>query len=151
MRKVLLFSLVFITLLVTGCGEGNNSLFPKVENTKHLVCSQKVQTVDVEMLADFEDDVLTSLGLKYEMDLKAYTDAQIEVINKQDMCKTVKQSMSSYSNAFTNCKQSIENKVLIITADFELDKLAIGDIKKEAKIDDIKAGLEKQNYSCEVK
>ena len=103
------------------------------------------------MLADFEDDVLTSLGLKYEMDLKAYTDAQVEIINKQDMCKTVKQSMSSYTDAFTNCKQSIDNKVLLITADFELDKLVTGDIKKEAKLDDIKASLEKQKYSCEVK
>jgi hypothetical protein len=141
-KKVLLFSVLFIALFVTGCG-GSGS-------TKKLVCSQKVQTVDVQMLADFDGDTLTALGLKYEMDLSAYNDAQIGLIGAQDMCATVKTSMASYTNAFTNCKQKIDNKVLIITADFDLDKLITGDIKKEAKIEDVKAGLEKQNYKCTI-
>ena len=84
------------------------------------------------------------------MDLSGYHDAQIKAIEARDMCSTVKESMSSYTNAFTNCKQKIDNKVLIITADFYLDKLITGDIKKEAKIEDVKAGLEKQNYKCTI-
>ena len=127
-------------MFVTGCGG----------STKKLVCSQKVQTVDVQMLADFKGEELVSLGLKYEMDLSAYSDAQVGLIGAQDMCTTVKASMASYTNAFTNCKQKIENKVLIITADFDLNKLLTGDIKKEAKFDEVKASFEKQNYKCTV-
>ena len=159
MKKVLLFSAICIAMLLTGCSkDGNNNplddngLFNGItgKNEKRLVCNQKVQTVDVDMYADFSGDELTYLGLKYEMDLSSYTDAQIDLIKKQDMCSTVKQSMSNYTNAFTNCKQGIENKILVITADFDLDKLVTGDIKKEAKIEDVKAGLEKQNYSCTI-
>ena len=138
MKKVL-FALIAL-LLVTGCGG----------STKRLLCSQKVQTVDVNMIADFKGDELTYLGLKYEMDLTSYTDAQVELVGKQDMCSTVKASMSSYTNAFTNCKQKIDNKILVITADFDLDKLIAGDIKREAKIEDVKAGLERQNYKCTI-
>ena len=102
------------------------------------------------MIANFSDEVLTYLGLKYQMDLSGYSDIQINAIKAQDMCSTVKQSMAAYTDAFTNCKQGIENKNLVITADFDLDKLISGDIKKEAKIEDIKASLEKQNYVCSI-
>ena len=142
MKKYLLVGVLLATLLLTGCGGS--------ANTKRLLCTQKVQTVDVNMIADFEGDLLTYLGLKYEMDLTQYTDAQIELIGKQDMCSVVKTSMANYTSAFTNCKQSVDSKVLIITADFDLDKLITGDIKKEAKIEDVQAGLEKQNYKCTI-
>ncbi len=155
MKKSLLFLAIVLTFVLTGCGNDNSNPLniednKKVDNKQHLICSQKVQTVDVDMIADFDDDVLTYLGLKYEMDLSSYTDIQIDAIKAQDMCTTVKQTMSSYTNAFTNCKQSIENKNLIITADFDLDKLITGDIKKEAKISDVKSGLESQNYTCTI-
>jgi len=154
-KKSLLFLAIVLTFVLTGCGNDNSNPLniednKKVDNKQHLICSQKVQTVDVDMIADFDDDVLTYLGLKYEMDLSSYTDIQIDAIKAQDMCTTVKQTMSSYTNAFTNCKQSIENKNLIITADFDLDKLITGDIKKEAKISDVKSGLESQNYTCTI-
>ena len=138
MKKVL-FALIAL-LLVTGCGG----------STKRLLCSQKVQTVDVDMIADFKGDELTYLGLKYEIDLTSYTDAQVELVGKQDMCSTVKASMSSYTNAFTNCKQKIDNKILVITADFDLDKLVGADISKKTSIEEAKKELEKQNYSCTV-
>ena len=161
MKKILLFSTIFMALLLTGCGkektDGNNPLdiggIPTdniVVKEEKLVCSQKVQTVDVDMIADFKGDELTYLGLKYEMDLSEYNDAQIKAVGAQNMCDSVKKAMSSYTESFTNCKQSIENKILIITADFDLDKLISGDIKKEAKIEDIKASLEKQNYVCSI-
>ena len=141
MKKYLLIGVLLVTLLLTGCGSSN---------TKRLLCDQKVQTVDVEMIADFDGDELSYLGLKYEMDLTSYTDAQVEMIGKQDMCSTVKASMSSYTNSFTNCKQSVINKVLVITADFDLDKLIAGDIRREAKIEDVKRSLETQSYVCEI-
>ena len=157
MKKGLLLGMLISLLLITGCGKdddnkngnGINNLDIIVKEER-LVCTQKVQTIDVNMIADFKQDELTYLGLKYEMDLSEYNDAQIAAIGAQDMCSTVKASMSTYTDAFTNCKQSVVNKVLVITADFDLNKLITGDIKREAKIEDVKAGLEKQNYVCTI-
>ena len=97
MKKILLFSMLFILLLSTGCssdetnklGDINPIENNEVENGKRLVCSQKVKTVDVDMIADFENDELTYLGLKYEMDLSAYSDVQINAIKAQDIRDTI--------------------------------------------------------------
>lgn len=157
MKKVLLFSVLFLALFLTGCSSDSDKESNPLDiggNTivkeKRLVCSQKVQTVDVDMIADFKGDELTYLGLKYEMDLSSYNDVQINAIKAQDMCITVKNSMQSYTNAFTNCKQDVVDKVLVITADFDLDKLITGDIKRETKIEEVKKALESQNYSCTI-
>ena len=160
MKKLFIFSLLLVALFITGCGKdekenenGGNPLnggTNVVSNEQRLVCSQKVQTVDVNMIADFRGDELTYLGLKYEMDLRSYNDAQIKAVEATDMCTTVKNSMQAYINSFTNCKQSVINKVLVITADFDLDKLIAGDIRREAKIEDVKRSLETQSYVCEI-
>ena len=155
MKKILLFSMLLLAIVLTGCGSNTNNQNSggndePVLAGKRLVCSQKVQTVDVNMIADFKENELTYLGLKYEMDLSGYTDVQIKAIGEQDMCSTVKKSMSSYTDAFTNCKQKLENKTLLITADFDLDKLVGADISKNTSIDVAKASLEKQNYSCTI-
>ena len=166
MKKILLFSTLFIALLLTGCGNDDKSASDIINglkggeitptptavpsNNKRLVCNQKVQTVDVNMIADFDDEALTYLGLKYEMDLSAYSDAQINAIKSQNMCKTVKDSMSNYTDSFTNCKQSVVDKKLLITADFDLDKLVGADISRQTSISLAKAELEKQNYVCTI-
>lgn len=162
MKKILLFSTLFVALLLTGCGNdsGNTNGLNGIVTTptptvapstsKRLLCEQKVQTVDVDMIADFEKDELTYLGLKYEMDLSGYTDVQINAIRAQDMCGTVKASMQGYTNAFTNCKQSVVNKTLLITADFDLDKLIESNLSRKTSIELAKAELEKQNYSCTI-
>ena len=155
MKKMLL-GILFALVLLTGCSSesssnlGDNIFGNDIEedNGVRLVCSQKVQIVDVDMIADFKDESLTYLGLKYKMDLSAYNDAQITAINGQDMCSSVKQSMTKYTDSFTNCKQSIEDKALIITADFDLDKLIDDDITKTTNIEEAKKELEKQGYTC---
>ena len=154
MKKIFLYSTLLIALFLTGCGNSsdleNKNLPDTSTNVKRLVCIQKVQTVDVDMIADFNDEELTYLGLKYEMDLSSYTSAQIDLIKKQDMCNTVKQSMSTYANSFTNCKQDVVDKKLLITADFDLDKLVGSDLSRKTSIETAKKELEKQNYSCTI-
>lgn len=138
-RGLILFGALFAMVLLTGCSSKET----------RLICTQTVQGVDVKMIADFASDELTYLGLEYNMDLSAYNDTQIDYLNKQDMCSTVKASMSSYSNAFTNCKQNVANKNLKITADFDLDKLTTG-LSRKTSVEEAKAELEKQSYSCTV-
>ena len=160
MKKILLFSVLFVALLLTGCDSKKDEEIVTPTSTpsptpvpvvgKRLVCSQKVQTVDVNMIADFESETLTYLGLEYKMDLSEYSSAQIDAIKKQDMCSTVAKTMQSYTYAFTNCKQSVTNKTLLITADFDLDKLTGSDLSDKDSIDTAKSELEKQNYSCTI-
>ncbi len=143
MKKTFLVGTLAAALLLTGCGKEDN-----VE--RRLVCSQKVSIVDVDMIADFKGDNLEYLGLKYSMGLDSYNDAQISAVSSQDMCSTVKTAMSGYSEAFTNCKQSLEGKTLVITADFDLDKMAGTDLSKKTSVEEATKALESQNYTCKV-
>ena len=145
MKKTLFIGVLLGLLFVTGCGV-KDIIGGKDE--KRVTCSQKVQTVDVNMIADYTDDELSYLGLKYNMDLSAYTDAQISLIKGQDMCSVVKSNMSTYSAAFENCKQAVENKVLVITADFDLSKIVTDSNKSETTKESMITSLEKQGYTC---
>ena len=143
MRKYLFIIGLSCLLVLTGCGK---------KTEKHLVCNQKVLTVDVDMIADFKNDNLDYLGLKYTMDLSEYNDEQIKAISDQDMCSSVQASMSAngLGNAFTNCKQSVNNKVLNITADFDLDKMIGDDLSRKTSVEEAVKELEKQGYTCKV-
>ena len=137
MKKICLFTtLVAILLLVTGCGSKNE-----------LVCSQSVSGVKVDMILNFKDDKVDAMGLKYTMDLSNYSDAQISAISAQNLCSTVQAAMGTYSSAFTNCKQKMENKDLIITADFDLAKIP-GGTEVNSTRDEIVKSLESQGYKC---
>ena len=143
MKKYLLVIGLSCLLVLTGCGK---------KDEKRLVCSQKVLTVNVDMIADFKGDNLEALGLKYTMDLSEYNDAQIKAVSDQDMCASVKASMSAsgLGEAFTNCKQGVNNKILEITADFDLDKMVGDDLSKETNVEEATKELEKQGYTCKV-
>lgn len=143
MKKMLLACLLFGTVFLTACGNDN-----VVKGRKELVCSQKVSVVDIDMIADFNDDKIESLELKYTMDLSSYSDEQISAISGQNMCSSVKSAMSDYTDAFTNCKQNIENKILVITADFDINKMGGADITSKTNIEDAKKAFESQNYTC---
>ena len=108
--------------------------------------------INVDMIADFKGDNLEALGLKYTMDLSEYNDEQIKAVSDQDMCASVKASMSAsgLGEAFTNCKQGVNNKILEITADFDLDKMVGDDLSKETNVEEATKELEKQGYTCKV-
>ena len=137
-KKIVFLSALIAILLLTGC-----------ENTKRVVCSQKVSTVYVDMIMDFKDDIIDSMGLKYKMDLSEYSDYQIDLIKSQNLCESVKQYMGTYSNAFTNCKTDMQGKELVITADFDIDKIPGAEDGKRDNIDDAIKQLESQGYKCQ--
>lgn len=143
MKKYLFIIGLSCLLVLTGCGK---------KEEKRLICSQKVLTVNVDMIADFKGDNLEALGLKYTMDLSEYNDEQIKAVSDQDMCASVKASMSAsgLGEAFTNCKQGVNNKILEITADFDLDKMVGDDLSKETNVEEATKELEKQGYTCKV-
>ena len=136
MKKVCLFTtLVAILLLVTGCGKNE------------VVCTQSVSGVKVDMILNFNGDKVDAMGLKYTMDLSNYSDAQVDAIKSQNLCSTVQAAMGTYSTAFTNCKQNMENKNLVITADFDLEKVP-GMKEDNSTKEEIIKSLESQGYKC---
>ena len=64
------------------------------------------------------------------------------------MCSVVKTNMSTFATAFGNCKQTIENKVLVITADFDLNKIVTSENKSQTSKEEMISSLEKQGYKC---
>ncbi len=143
MKKVLFVCSFLLAIVLTGCSKKDV-----------LDCNQSLTTggfkQDINMHAEYDKEDLVYYALRYDMDLSSYGETEIAQVNSQDMCAMVKAGMSSYSNALTNCKQKIEDKHLVITADYDLDVLK-GMSTKKVTIAELKSELEKQNYSCIIK
>ena len=142
MKKLILGSiLLFGVLLLTGCGSQKEAL---------LRCTATQSGVDVNLNVKFIGKKVDKMDLSYNMDLSGYNDTQINAIGNQDFCTSVKNAMSQYSDAFTNCKQNISNKHLVVTADFDIDKIATSELDKMSSVEDAKTGLESAGYTCTV-
>lgn len=134
-KKILSLVLVLGTIFVlTGCGKAST-----------IVCSQKVGSINVEINADFTGNKVKRMGLKYVMDNSKYSDTYAETIAKQDLCKTVKSSMSSQFE-LVDCKQSVDGKVVTITSDIDITKMKSSSLTGSPAA--TKTELEKQGYSC---
>ena len=141
MKKICLAAaVVLFTLLLAGCGKKQT-----------LSCSQAPEGVEVVFNVDFKGNVVTGMDFHYNVDLSGYTDEQIESIGKQDFCVTVKESMSNYKEAFTDCKSSIADKHLKVDSILDVDKVATDEKDKMTSIDAAKTELEKQGYACVIK
>ena len=138
MKRIVLFSTLFVALLLTGCSN----------NTKKLVCTQNLTGVDVKMIMDYDSkDNLTYVGFEEILDLSVYSDEEIETLKSQDYCPSVKESVGELGDAFKNCTQDISNKKLTLKGEFSIDKLPSNhDIRSYEKAVEI---LEEEGYKCE--
>ena len=134
---VTVFALVF---LVTGCG-----------GKKTLTCTQTTSGVDITFNVGFNGNVISSMDFAYDMDLSNYSDTQIKYIEKQDFCTSVKNSMSDYRDAFTDCKQEIKDKKLNVSSTLNVDKVAKNALSKMTSAEKTKKELEGQGFKCTIK
>ena len=145
MRGLKLYFVILVAVVVlvaSGCmGMGS----------KKLTCTQNTDGVDIEFNVGFSGNTIKSMDFSYDMDLSAYSDTQIGMIENQDFCSIVKSSMSEYSNAFTDCKQNISDKHLQVSAAFDVDKLTSSVLEKMTTPSAAKKDLEKQGYKCVIK
>lgn len=128
-------------LVVTGC------------NTKEskLVCKQTANGVDITFNVGFKGNTIAAMDFDYDMDLSSYTDEQIGLLKEQDFCTSVKAAMSSYKDAFTDCKQNITDKHLKVSSVLDVDKIAKNILDKMTTPAKTKKELEKEGYKCTVK
>ena len=140
-KSIALFGIAtFAVLLTTGCGG----------KTK-LVCTQKTSGVDIVFNIGFKGNTIEDMDFSYDMDLSNYSDLQISAIEKQDFCSSVKSTMSQYKDAFTDCKQSVDNKHLKVKSTLEVDKIAKNMLQKMSSPKAAKKALEAGGYSCTIK
>ena len=143
MKKGIVLSLMLIVtvLLATGC----------TKKESKLTCTQTASGVDIEFNVGFKGNVIDTMDFNYDMDLSKYSDLQINAIGKQDFCTTVKNYMSTYKEAFTDCKQSIENKHLKVDSVLDVIKIAKSYSQKLSSPKKAKAELEAEGYTCTIK
>jgi len=138
MKKILSLVLVLgAVLCLAGCGN----------KPATLTCTQKVSTVDVELVSNFVGNKINAMSMKYEMDLSKYSDTMITSIGKQDFCSTVKRAMSQFT--LVDCKQSIENKIMVVTSGIDVSKISSKDLTGSPAA--TKKALEQQGYTCTLK
>ena len=141
-KIILAFVLTFSVLFIAGCSQKESK----------LVCTQTTSGIDIEFNVGFKGNVIKSMDFNYDMDLSKYSDTQIKAIGKQDFCSTVKNYMSQFKDAFSNCKQDIgSDKHLKVAADFEVDKLTKSYLDKISTPAKTKKELEASGYKCTIK
>ena len=138
MKKVLALVLVIgAVFCLAGCGNKPST----------LTCSQKVSIVDVSLTTNFTGNTVSSMSMKYVMDLSNYSDSMINTVSKQDYCKTVQNAMSQYT--LVDCKQALEGKSMVITSGIDITKMDKADLTGSPAA--TKSALEQQGYTCTLK
>ena len=144
MKKVcLILVAVMMMFLVSGCGK-----------TQVLTCVQTPEGTVAKFEMTFKGDVVKKMHYDYDTDLsdtEKYTDQIIEAFKKQDFCSMTKENLSTYKEAFGDCKQEIKDRHLILSADFDSAKVVGSDSAKKVTIETAKAEFEAQGFTCTIK
>lgn len=127
-------------LIVTGCSTKESK----------LVCKQTNSGVDITFNVGFKGNTINAMDFDYDMDLSSYNDEQINLLKEQDFCTSVKSAMSSYKDAFTDCKQDITDKHLKVSSVLDVDKVAKTILDKMTTPEKTKKELEKEGYKCTI-
>ena len=163
MKKFFIGALVFVlAIMLTGCSLTKNAKSVKntiekrvkTESKAELDCKQQVTesglAVDIDFNVDFVNNIIKDIDFSYDMDLSSYNDQQVEAVSNTDLCTVVKDAMPTYKDAFTDCKQRVENKHILIESELDIDKIAKNALEKISKPEAAKKDLEEQGYKCTI-
>jgi len=123
----------------------------KVDDTKvvdtndYVICTQKANGVDITMTTTMRDSYITSMDVRWNMDLSEYTTSQANVFKGQDLCATLKLSMSNYT--FNSCKQTTIGNELVINANIDVSSITTS----RTTPTEVKTSLENVGYICVIK
>lgn len=138
-RFIFVFAVMILSFFISGCGKKST-----------LKCTQSTNGVDIVFNVGFDGNTISSMDFSYDMDLSSYPEESLSYIDKQDWCSLVKDSMSEYKNAFTNCKHERNDKALHVSATLDVDKIAKNVLSKMSTPKATKKGLEEQGYKCNI-
>lgn len=138
MKNKMLFSLILILFVATGCG-------------KKLICNSKNDIMDLDITVEYKNKEIKKMILNYNYDLSKYGDNDIEQFKKQDFCSLIETSSDTFAGAIKKCSQSVKSKNLIVNAEIDITKLSSNDITKKSKIEDVKKSFENAGSTCKIK
>lgn len=142
MKKIfMLVAILCLILITSGC-----------KKKTLLYCSTDTNNAKLEYNIVFKDDYIDSMKLSYIMDISKFTDNQKVALAKENYCKLLKKSMVQYDEAFSNCKQDINNdNMFVVNIDLEVEKIEKNLLSKMVSVDKTKEVLENGGYKCEIK
>lgn len=139
--RIAIACMLVAVVLLTGCGKKESK----------LTCTQTASGVDIEFNIGFKGNVIDTMDFNYDMDLSNYSDTQINAIRKQDFCTTVKNYMSTFKEAFTDCNQDIVDKHLKVNSALDVNKITKSYLDKLSTPKATQKELETQGYKCTIK
>ena len=163
-NKGLLIVIVILLLIAIGVGSyflffkdkdndkpvngGNNNGNNVDSNVQILYCTGSVEgQVEIEAELKFKNNKFEIGKFTETMDLSDYNDQQISLMGEMDVCAEIlKQSNEQFT--FSNCKQSIVGKKLVINTDYNLNP-EMGNT--EVDLEEGKALFAEQGLTCTIR
>ena len=139
-KRIMIFSvIIFIVLLTTACDRNTT-----------LKCTVSTDEYDLNLIYGFDGRILKTMGLQYIIDVSAYSDKEIKLLEQQDYCNYIKlhENFIEFSEAFEKCEQKLDNKKIVIDADFDINKVPSEELSKMQSYHDAKKELESSGYKC---
>lgn len=141
MKKLLV--LVGVLFLLTGC----------VEKTSVISCSRAENNTEVIFNINYNDskDVATTAETVMKLDFSTQTDEQFNIVKSQDFCNMILTNLNNQNDVYSNCRTSIDGKVITLTLDLDLVKLDSSEndpFKISMKKDEIITYFKNQSYTC---
>ena len=135
MKKVLSLVLVIgAVFCLAGCGV----------KKAVLTCTKKQSNADMTITANFTGNKLTAMNVSYGADYSSYSDTAVKTLENRDFCSLLKSTLSQYT--ITECKQSLENKILSVKMGIDVSKERVFESPESAK-----TTMEKQGLTCTLR
>ena len=141
MKKLLV--LACILFLLTGC----------TEKTSVISCARDEESASARFNITYNDTKKIAISGETIMDLKfsSLTDEQFDSIKNQDFCDSILKNLNTQSDMYSNCRKSINGKIVTLTFDLDLAKLEKfenGLFKPTMSKEEIQKYFERQNAKC---
>ena len=141
MKKLLV--LACILFLLTRCNE----------KTSVISCARDEESASARFNITYNDTKKIAISGETVMDLKfsSLTDEQFDSIKNQDFCDNILKNLNTQSDMYSNCRKSINGKIVTLTFDLDLAKLKKfenGLFKPTMSKEEIQKYFERQNAKC---
>ena len=141
MKKLLV--LVGVLFLLAGCAD----------KTSVISCSRAENNTEVTFNITYNDSkkVAATGETQMKLDFSNQTDEQFNVIKSQDFCSMILTNLNNSNNAYSNCRSTINGKVIQLTFDLDLTKVEADEndsFKVNMSKDEIITYFKNQSYTC---
>ena len=137
-KFLITFLVVFMSLLLTGCG-----------NEKKLVCKNSSPNVDITFDMKYDSNKLKKFKISYSINLSSYSTKQSEEYIQQDFCSTIENTMD-FKGALKGCNQKNSGEKILVNTEVDITKVNEDKLKQYDNIDNVKNDFENAGFTCNI-